>query len=302
MTDRPAPDRPAPDRPTTDSAVRELDVATLAASGRAGRPDANAARVRRFGSWYYAETTLRGMRAYAFSMVMISIGQPLFYLVALGIGLGSLISANGRTVDGVSYLVFVAPAILVTTVVAAVSGELTYPVMAGFKWARTYYGPAATPVTPAQIASGHLLAIALRFFAQALLFWGFMLLFDAAPSRWSILAVPIATLTAISFGAPLQAYAATLKDGAPFNFVQRFVVMPMFLFSGTYFPLSTMPWFLQWIGWISPVWHGTQLARWATFGLQEPWWLVLVHLVVLVGLAVVGCLLARRAYTRRLSR
>lgn len=283
--------------------MTELDIQQLAASGKAGDPERQAALVRRWGAWFYAETPLRTMRAYAFSMVMVAVGQPLFYLLALGVGLGSLVSANGQTVDGVSYLVFVAPAILVSTVVAAASGEVTYPVMAGFKWTRSYYGPAATPISPAQIASGHLLAIGLRFFAQGLVFWLFLLSFGAAPSHWSILCVPIATLTAISFGAPLQAYSATLtRDGTSFNFVQRFIVMPMFLFSGTYFPLASMPWYLHWIGWISPVWHGTQLARWATYGLHEPGWLVAIHIAFLVILAAVGCTLARRFYTRRLTR
>lgn len=293
MTDLPAPH---------SITVEHLDVTALAASGRSGDPDVRAARVRRFGVWYYAETTIRQMRAYAFSTAMISIGQPLFYLLALGVGLGTLISRNGHTIDGVSYLVFVAPAILVTTIVAAAFGELTYPVMGGFKWMNTYYGPAATPVSPAQIAMGHLLGVALRFTVQGIIFWLFMLAFNAAPSPWSIMTVPIATLTSVAFGAPLQAFAASRRDGTSFNFIQRFVVMPMFLFAGTYFPLSSMPWFLQWVGWISPVWHGTQLARWASYGLREPVWLVVVHFAVLIGLSVVGCVLACRTYTRRLTR
>ncbi|WP_235997781.1 ABC transporter permease [Aestuariimicrobium ganziense] len=283
--------------------MTDIDVSRLAASGRAGEPTELAGRARRFGVWYYAETSLRSMRAYLWTVVAVGVGQPLFYLVALGVGLGALVSANGQTVDGVSYLVFVAPAVMVATIVAAASGELTYPVMAGFRWRRTYYGPAATPVTPAQISLGHLLAVTLRFVAQAIVFWLFMLAFGATSSPWSWLTVPIAALSAVAFGAPLQAYAATLKrDGMAFNFVQRFIVMPMMLFSGTYFPLSTMPTYLQWIGWISPVWHGTQLARWASYGLREPAWLVVVHVLVLVTMAVVGAALSCRFYTRRLTR
>ena len=124
----------------------------------------------------------------------------------------------------------------------------------------------------------------------------------ATRSPWSVLTVPVAVLAAVSFGAPLQAYAATLRDeGTAFNFVNRFVVMPMTLFAGTFFPLSSMPSYLRWIGWISPMWHATQVARRVSFGMPEAAWLTAVHLGYLGTLSVVGVVLARRVYTRRLG-
>ncbi|PZU45218.1 MAG: ABC transporter [Arsenicicoccus sp.] len=260
-----------------------------------------AARARRSGAWFYAETTLRGMRAFALPIALYAVLQPLLYMVALGVGLGTLVDRGTGPVDGVDYLTFVAPALLVSTVVMSVTAEMTYPVMSGFKWNRLYYGPAASPLQPAQIAIGHLLAVVLRFVLQGAAFWIIMVLFGAAPSGWSWLVVPVGVLTATAFGTPLQAYASTLEDeGFEFAFIQRFVVMPMFLFAGTFFPLSAMPIWLHWIGWISPVWHGTQLARVASYGADVPPLLIVVHLAFLLACTVGGIIWATRSYTRRL--
>lgn len=285
----------------TEHVRTELDPAALAYSGRAPGHTVMAARARARGTWFYAETVLRGMRAYFWPIMLYAVGQPLLYMVAMGIGLGTLVSSGVGSVDGVDYLTFVAPALLVSTVVMSVSGEMTYPVMQGFKWQRLYYGPVSTPVSPGQIALGHLLAVVIRFLVQSTIFWLIMLAFGAAPSGWSWLVVPIGVLTATAFGAPLQAYASTLTDeGFQFSFIQRFVVMPMFLFAGTFFPLSAMPTYLHWIGWISPVWHGTELARLASYGAPMSPLMLAVHLAFLVACTVTGMLLAVRFYTRRL--
>jgi lipooligosaccharide transport system permease protein len=117
------------------------------------------------------------------------------------------------------------------------------------------------------------------------------------------LTVPIAILAAIAFGAPLMAFSATReREDFTFSFIQRFIVMPMFLFAGTFFPLESMPSFLQWIGWISPMWHGSQLARAASFGLPLPGWQIAGHLVFLMTLAGVGLALAVLQFRRRLTR
>lgn len=285
------------------------DLVRLAASGRV--PDATvlARRARRWGWWYYIEYWLVGAKAWSLSLVPYMVVMPLVYLTALGLGLGTLVDrgvggpGGGGGSSAVPYLTFVGPALLVSTVVMSVGGELTYPVMAGFKWRRLYWGPRATPVSPEQIALGQLGGVLIRFLVQSAIFWVMLRAFDAAPSGWSWLTIPIGVLTAAAFGAPLQAYAAHLQDeGYQFAFVQRFVIMPMFLFAGTFFPLTVMPVYLRWIGWISPVWHGTQLARQASYGAVEPGWLTVVHVTVLLLFSAVGIVLARRTYARRLGR
>lgn len=280
-------------------APAEVDTNALVYSGRAPSHTVMAARARRFGIWYYAQTVLLGMRAYLFTVLAYAVGQPLIYLIAMGLGLGALVS---ESVDGVDYLLFVAPALLISTIVMSVSGEMTYPVMSGFKWDRLYYGPAASAISPGQIALGHFLGVMIRFLFQATIFWLIMLAFDAAPGQWSWVLIPIGVLTAAAFGAPLQAYASTLTDeGFQFTFIQRFIVMPMFLFAGTFFPLSVMPVYLQWIGWISPIWHGTQLARVVSYGADLSLSMAVLHVSFLVGLTGLGLVWGVRSYTRRLS-
>ena len=104
------------------------------------------------------------------------------------------------------------------------------------------------------------------------------------------------------FGTLLMAYASTIRDDTgQLAMVERLVVVPLTLFSGTFFPLSELPWFLQWIGWLSPLWHGTELSRVLTFGYPEPIWLTVVHVVVLVGMTLAGWVWARRIAVRRLT-
>lgn len=311
MTDHGATDHGATDHGAVHGARGSAvaDLTMLAASGRVPPATVLAGRARRWGWWYFIEYWLVTAKAWAISLGLYMVVMPLVYLVALGLGLGTLVDRGVGSVGGsdgtggVPYLTFVGPALLVSTVVMSVGGELTYPVMAGFKWRRLYWGPRATPVSPEQIAVGQLGGVLLRFVVQSTIFWAMLHLFHAAPSGWSWLTIPVGVLTAAAFGAPLQAYAAHLEDeGYQFAFVQRFVIMPMFLFAGTFFPLSVMPAYLQWIGWVSPVWHGTQLARQAAYGLVEPTWLTVLHVAVLVLFAAVGVALGRRTYARRLGR
>jgi lipooligosaccharide transport system permease protein len=111
----------------------------------------------------------------------------------------------------------------------------------------------------------------------------------------------VGLLGGLAFGLPLLAFSASLRDDAgQFALVQRFVFTPMFLFSGTFYPLETLPTWLHWIGWVSPLWHATELGRVASYGHPIAGWLVAVHVVVLLGLAVGGWLLARRTFERRL--
>ncbi len=278
------------------------DPTRLAYSGRIASPPALAARARRLGWLRYAEHYVLTMRAFRWPLALQSFGTPLLYLVAMGIGLGALVDRGAGTVQGVSYLTFVAPALMVSTVMMGAATETTYPVMSGFKWQRLYYGAAASPVSPAQIAVGHLLGACVRFVVQAVVFWLLIVAFGAARRDGRSSPSPSRCSGALAFGAPLQAYAATLRDeGTAFNFVNRFIVMPMTLFAGTFFPLASMPVYLRWIGWVSPMWHATRLARRASFGMPEPWWLTAVHVLFLVGLRRLGVLLARRVYTHRLG-
>lgn len=257
-----------------------------------------AAHTRRWGWLHYARYRQTAEMPFFGSWLALAFGNPLLYLVAMGLGLGSIVDV---AVDGVRYLTFVALAMLVATVVTTGAEFGTWPIFGGFKWQLNYIAAQATPVTPTQMALGETVAITVRLVGQATAFWLVGLLFGAWPGPGALMSIVWAVVSALAMFTPLMAYSATLQqEGLQFAFVQRLIVMPMFLFAGTFFPLASMPWYLQWIGWVSPMWHGTQLARAASYGLAEPGWLTAVHIGYLVALVVLGQVVASRSFTRRL--
>jgi lipooligosaccharide transport system permease protein len=160
----------------------------------------------------------------------------------------------------------------------------------------------ATPISPSQVAGGLVIAVAVRMLFTAVAYALIALAFGAVRGLTAVLLLPVVGLLGgLAFGLPLLAYSASLtEDTGQFSVVQRFVFTPMFLFSGTFYPLDTLPVWLHWIGWVSPVWHATELGRVVAFGAPVSPLMIAVHLVVLLGLAVGGWLLARRLFERRL--
>ncbi|MFC0457390.1 ABC transporter permease [Arthrobacter liuii] len=269
---------------------------------RVHAPEVSAAKARRWGAFYYAEQVLRVMKGYSWSIVMYSVGQPVAYLFAMGVGLATLVDTGNAAFGGVSYLAFIAPALLVSAAVMTAANEFTFPIMDGFKWRRIYYGPHASPLTPQQIAAGQIMAVTLRLVLQSAIYFAAVALFGASPSGWGWAGILVATLTGLAFGLPLMAYSASItEDKGQFALVMRFIVMPLFLFSGTFFPLDNLPLAVRWIGWISPIWHGTELGRTLSFGYREPPLLMVLHAAVLVALAVLGWILTRRRFARRMG-
>lgn len=261
---------------------------------------AGGVKPRRWGSWYVAEHRLLVMRAYLQTLIFTGVGSPLIYLFALGIGLGSLVGQVPGA--SVSYLVFVAPALVVSAALMSGVEEFTFPVMAGFKWIGNFYAMNAAPIAGRQIVNGIVISVSIRLAVASLVYYLILLVFGAVPNVTGILLVPLAALTALSIGMPVMAYAATItEDKGQFALIMRFVITPLFLFSGTFFPLETLPVYLQWIGWISPLWHGTQLGRMVSYGLAEPVWLTIVHVAYPAALAIIGWVLAGRIVTRRLD-
>lgn len=287
---------PSPPPPAGGDGALAVDPSALALAA--------AERPRRFGALYVAEHGLRAMRSYGWTIVISGIGNPLLYLLGLGLGLATFLDVPvGFGPDGpVPYVVFVAPALLVSAAVTVATEEFTYTVMAGFKWRRVFWGMNASPVSPQQVAGGLVLAVMVRMVFVCVAYAGLLALFGALGSAAAVLLLPlVGLLGGLAFGMPLLAYAASLKDDAgQFAAVQRFVFTPMFLFSGTFYPLETLPGWLHWIGWVSPLWHATELGRVVSYRDPTPGWLVAVHVAVLVVLAVGGWLLARRVFVRRL--
>ena len=286
----PSPHGTEPDRMTVEQEQgQEQDMAT---------------RARRFGAWYMAEHQFRAMRAYGWTILMTGTGSPVLYLLGIGLGLATFLDqpiadgANGP----VSYLLFVAPALLATSAVTVATGEFTYVVMAGFQLAPIFWGMNASPVEPGQIASGLVLAVFIRMILTTTVYYLIMVAFGAVGDPWGAAWMPlVGVLGGMAFGLPLMTYSATLtQDKGQFALVSRFVFTPMFLFSGTFFPLATLPVWLQWIGWVSPLWHASEIGRSMSYGSPPGSWPVGWHYAVLVAYAVLGWVLAHRVFRRRL--
>ncbi|ASO19173.1 lipooligosaccharide transport system permease protein [Actinoalloteichus hoggarensis] len=231
--------------------------------------------------------------------VISSVLLPVLFLVAMGMGMGALVEPSEAT-GGLDYLVYLAPAMLVVGAVQTAAMEATYPVLSGFKWQKNFWAVAATPITPAQIACGKLLWIMLRLAFSGAAFLVVAALLGAVTSLGVLLSLVFAVLTGMALAAPVVAIAATMQgEGDGFNALFRFIVLPMMLFAGTFYPVSMLPEPLQPIAWIAPLWHGTELARGVAFGTLElmP---ALGRLAYLIGLFVLGTVLSCRTFRKRL--
>ena len=263
------------------------------------------AKVQARGAFYVAEARVRIMLKWIWMILGIAIANPILYLISVGIGLGGLIdkSVGPAGVDGVKYLTFLAPALLAQAAIQGAMDETVYPTIEGFKWHKTFYSMNSTPLSGTQISIGVFLAAFLRTIYTVILYFGVMWAFGALDSPKAWLAIPTAIFAGISFGALMQAVAAKLENENIFFVVLgRFIMMPLFLFSGTFFPLASMPFFLQWIGWVSPLWHATELGRSLTYGHAISPTMMWVHFLVLLTMLVSGLYLSARIFTRRLTK
>ena len=243
--------------------------------------------------------------------IVSSFLNPVLFLAAMGVGLGSYVSQNAGTagaasgggaaaLGGVSYLVFIAPGLLASTAMQTAAGESTFPIMGGIVWDRTFLGMLMTPVRVRDVLLGKVAYICLRLALVCGVFFGVMLLFGATHGLQAFLAVPSAVLTGLAFTTPIVAYSATQKDATGFNALFRFGVIPLFLFSGTFFPIAQLPAILQPLAVITPLWHGVDLCRTLALGTADAAG-VLVHVAYLGTMAAVGLALANRAFRRRLE-
>lgn len=223
--------------------------------------------------------------------------NPVLYLTALGVGLGTVVN-RGRGV-GVPYLDYVAPGILASTAMLVAAFESSYAVMSAIRWTRQFHAMLATPLRIRDVVLGHQLYVLSRVGLAASLYLVVIAAFGAIHSWLAIFAFPVALMLGLSFSAPVTAMAAWLERDEGFNALFRFGITPMFLFSGTFFPISRLPQGIRELAWITPTWHGVDLMRNLTLGTASLW-PSLGHAVYLAALGAGGLLLAQRTFTRRL--
>jgi lipooligosaccharide transport system permease protein len=232
-----------------------------------------------------------------------SIVTPVVYLLALGIGLGSFV--GDITIGGTtySYVAFVAPGLLAATAMQVGAIESSWPVLSAIKWSRQYHAMLATPLRVRDVLAGHQAWVALRVLATVTIYFAVIAVppFSAIESWWGVFAIPVAVLVGTAFSASIAAWGARSQLDTSFVAIFRFVVLPMFLFSGTFFPISRLPSVLQAVAFLTPLWHGVNVCRQLTLGqIDVP--SVVASVVFLVAWTVGALTVAHITYRRRLVR
>ncbi len=234
------------------------------------------------------------------SSVWSSVGGPLFYLGAMGYGLGSLVDKNGTAaIGGVPYVVYVAPAVLGFQAMNTGMMNGAFPVYGGIHWNKIYVAARATMLRPADIFRGHLLFITMRIAMNSAVFVAFMAAFGLIKSAWAILLLPAAVLLGVAFATPVAAWAVTLDTQISLNYLFRFGSVPLMLFSGTFFPISRLPGWLRPVAYVTPLWHGVALCRSLSLG-DVTAGSAAIHLGYLAAMAAIGLWLGARTFRRRL--
>ncbi|HEY3955981.1 MAG TPA: ABC transporter permease [Streptosporangiaceae bacterium] len=229
-----------------------------------------------------------------------SVLNPTLYLAAMGLFLGKMVDQHGTThLGGVPYLTFLAPGLLAAQAMQTGIGECTYPILGSVKWNRTYQAAASSPLRPRDIFHGHQLFVLMRLLMNSALFLAVMAAFGAVRSPAVIAALPAAILTGFAFAAPVEAWAITLNKDTYFSVVFRFILIPLFLFSGTFFPITQLPGWLQPVAYATPLWHGVELCRGLSLGTLTTGD-ILLHVGYLLLFAVAGSVVGERTYRRRL--
>ncbi len=195
------------------------------------------------------------------TLIVSGFFEPVFFLFAMGVGIGSLVGdvvlPDGRSVP---YAVFVAPALLASSAMNGAVFDATSNVFFKLKYARLYDSVLATPLGPRDVAVGEIAWALIRGLVYSIAFLVVAALAGTVTSAWAVLAVPAATLIGWAFASIGMAAATHMRTWADSEYVQL-AVMPMFLFSATFFPLDTYPRALQWVVQATPLYHGVGLAR-----------------------------------------
>jgi lipooligosaccharide transport system permease protein len=225
---------------------------------------------------------------------------PLLYLGAMGLGLGTLVNKHGTAhLGGVSYLVFLAPGLLAAQAMGTGMGESTYPVYGSVKWNKTYQAAVSAPLRPADLFHGHLMFVALKLTMTSGVFLAVAAAFGALTSPLAIAALPVAVLTGLAFTAPVEAWTVTRSRDTSLAVIYRFGLIPLFLFSGTFFPVTQLPAWIRPVAYVTPLWHGVALCRALCLGTATlPG--ALLHTGYLAAVLAAGIWAGNRTYRRRL--
>ena len=235
----------------------------------------------------------RGWRA----SFLLSVLSPVMFLSAMGLGLGSLVNES-RSFGGVTYLQFFATGILASSAMQSGVFSATYPVLSKIMWQRNYEAMLASPLSVRDILFGEIGWGALTLTQLSVPFFAVMAVMGVFDDWTAVFAIPVVILVGLSCAAPVFALTATLQTDQAYTWIFRFVVTPLFLLSGTFFPIKELPVWGQVVAQATPLFHGVELVRQLTIYDLEP--SALWHLAYLLALFAISLMFALRNLEKRL--
>jgi Nod factor-specific ABC transporter NodJ protein len=232
--------------------------------------------------------------------IVISVANPLLFLLGIGVGLGHLVDqSHSAALGGISYSAFFAPGLLAASAMQTGFIESGGRVSTAASASGSYRAAATTPLEPDEIMAGHLMFVAFRLITSSAAFIVVMEAFGVTAGWWGLAVWPAALLTGLAFAAPIAAWAVTVRSFTKVNAFYRFVLLPMYMFSGTFFALSELPHGVRLIASVLPLAQGVDLCRSLSLGTASlP--AVVGHVAYLLVLVVVGIVAARITYRRSL--
>jgi len=244
------------------------------------------------------EERLLGYRRTYRATLFTSFASPALFLVAMGIGLGGFVN-QGAGIEGVPYVAFLAPGLLAGAAMQTAAFESTFPILASIRWIKTYYAMLASPIGVTDVVIGQLAWIALRLVIVTTIFVATAAVLGAVHGPTILLGIPAAVLTGMAFATPIAAFSASLQNVEGFNVLFRFVINPLFLFSGAFFPVAQLPEVLRMVAYATPIYHGVELTRGLVLQTIAPEDAVL-HVAVLAAFVAAGTAACMVTFRRRL--
>ncbi len=251
-----------------------------------------AARTLAVTSWH-ARAFRRTWRA----TITTAFLNPIFFLVSVGVLLGSLVDKGSANLGGLSYLEFVAPALLAASAMNGAVFDTTGNVFFKLKYLRLYDSVLATPLGPRDVAVGEVTWALLRGSVYAAMFLLVMALAGAVTTWWAVLTLPAAVLIGLAFAGTGMAATTYMRSWKDLDLVQL-AVLPMFLFSATFYPVTTYPESIRWVVQLTPLYHAVALTRELALGM--PGSTTLGHVAYMAALGIAGTLVAARRLERTL--
>ncbi len=251
------------------------------------------------------ESELLGYKRTWRGTAISSFVNPLLYLTAMGLGLGSLVDSGSGEL-AIPYLTFIATGMIAASAMQNGAADGAFPVMAGIMWRKSFEGAISTPISPADIVVGRFLWSVVRLTFVLVVFGAIATILGAMEFTQALKAVPPGVLTGLAFTTSVTAFTVTRENDTSLSTLFRFGIIPLFLFSGTFFPISQLPDFLQPLAYVTPLFHGVELVRKVALpgldGSVITSLSIWVHVAYLVTMTALGLFLASRWLDRRLRK